>query len=405
MTSEGGAMSAGGLHPSGRAKMAAVAAISIVLIIISVGMAFYGFNLEQVEGQVFLVPWGLDVVGYTFFALTSTGSSIVNSIYTIFGYKGPNGEYEKMIKYGVWFSLATIFPAWLLVLLSLAKPFDFAYILMFFRPSSRIAWMALLYTIFALSLLIELLYMLRADASERIRKAKWAELTIAILVLSATVAVHTNLGEVFGSLIAVPGWYGPWLALYFILSAVMLGAAGQMMFVLASMPHDSGIRNFFARYYSAIFMVMIPTYILDFTWIVIAGWYNKAVVWPIYQDQLFGADAPTFWILELLIGLLLPLALAIASYRTRRVSYSVAAALFMLIGGFASKYSLIILPQEFRPYQFLTLQLANVTYSPPLGLVIMFTAAVLLWPAVYALGTVILPLEEGRKPKHIWFFK
>ncbi|MGC9117177.1 MAG: NrfD/PsrC family molybdoenzyme membrane anchor subunit [Conexivisphaera sp.] len=398
-------MSGPGVRLGARGKSVAAAALSVIVILLSLGLAFYGFNLEQVEGQVFLVPWGLDVVGYTFFALTSTGSSIVNSIYTIFGYKGPNGEYERMIKYGVWFSLATIFPAWLLVLLSLAKPFDFTYILMFFRPSSRIAWMALLYTIFALALLIELLYMIRADASERLKKAKSVELAIAIVVLSATVAVHTNLGEVFGSLVAVPGWYGPWLALYFILSAIMLGAAGQSIFVLASMSHDSGLKSFMARYYNAIYMVMIPIYILDLTWIIIAGWYNKATVWPIYQDLLFGADAATFWILEFLVGLIIPLALAIAGYRTRRVSLGVVAAALMLIGGFASKYSLIILPQEYRPYQFLTLQLANVTYSPPYGLVLMFVGAVLLWPAVYALGTIILPLEEGRRPRHIWFFK
>ena len=35
-----------------------------------------------------------------FFALMATGSSIVNSIYTVFGYKGPNGEYEKIVKLG-----------------------------------------------------------------------------------------------------------------------------------------------------------------------------------------------------------------------------------------------------------------------------------------------------------------
>jgi Ni/Fe-hydrogenase subunit HybB-like protein len=151
-------------------KKIAVAAISIVLILLAVGMAYYGYKLDQVEEQVFDVPWGLDVVGYTFFALMATGSSIVNSVYTIFGYNGPNGEYKKIIKYGVWFSLSTIFSAWLLVLLGIYKPFDFYYILLFFRLSSRIAWMAAFYSFFALMLVIELLYMILVESGTCLKR-------------------------------------------------------------------------------------------------------------------------------------------------------------------------------------------------------------------------------------------
>jgi Ni/Fe-hydrogenase subunit HybB-like protein len=59
----------------------------------------YGYIVKEVH----VIPWGLIVVGYTFFALVATGSSIVNSLYTIFHYRGPDGVLEKVIKYGVWF--------------------------------------------------------------------------------------------------------------------------------------------------------------------------------------------------------------------------------------------------------------------------------------------------------------
>jgi Ni/Fe-hydrogenase subunit HybB-like protein len=386
-------------------RNALIVAASVILIIISLGLAWYGYNLDQVEEQIFNVPWGLDVVGYVYFALMATGSSIVNSVYTIFGYKGPNEEYRRIIKYGVWFSLATIFPAWLLVLLSLAKPFDFLYILLFFRLSSRIAWMAALYTFFALMLVIELVYMILADSSERIRKIKHAELAIGILVLIATIAVHSNLGEVFGSLISMPAWYGPWLAIYFIMSAIMLGGAGQSLFIYVSKHKDNGIKSFLGRYYSSVYLISIPVYLMFLTWIIISAWYSRQTVWPVYQDLLFGSDALVFWIVEILIGLFIPIALSVYGYLRKSAPAAIASAVLLLIGGFMSKYSLIIVPQQLRPYVWLTLTISNFAYSPTFGLMLMFTAAAILWPSVYALGAEILPLEPDEKAKHLWIFR
>lgn len=387
------------------AKQIAVIGISLIIIIVALYMAFYGYNLDQIEEQVFDVPWGLDVVGYTYFALMATGSSIVNSVYTIFGYKGEKEAYPRMIKYGVWFSLATIFPAWLMVLLSLAKPFNFAYILVFHRISSRITWMAILYTFFALMLVIELLYMILSESFARLRQIKYAELTIGILVLTATVAVHTNLGEVFGSLISMPAWYGPWLALYFILSAVLLGAAGQFIFLLPLFAKDEGVKSFMLRYYNLLFLIGISVYSLDFIWIVISGWYSRETIWPVYYTMLYGSEAPIFWGVEVLIGLIIPIFLSTYGVMKKNLAASVLSAAFLLIGGFASKYTLIILPQQLRPYVWLTLQISNYSYTPPLGLIILFISAVILWPAVFALGAVVLPLNEGEKARHLWIFR
>ena len=386
-------------------KKIVIAVISVILILLALGMAYYGYELSIIEVQVFDVPWGLEVVGYVFFALMATGSSIVNSIYTIFGYKGPGGEYGKIIKYGVWFSLATIFPAWLLIIFSLYKPFNFYYILLFFRMSSRIAWMAALYTFFALMLVIELLYMILAESWDMLKRSKYLELTIAIFVLIATIAVHSNLGEVFGSLISMPAWYGPWLSIYFIMSALMLGAAGQYVFIYVVKYRDSNIRAFINRYYSEIYLVSIPIYLMYFAWIIISAWYSREAVWPVYQTLLFGSEAATFWGIEVVLGLFIPLALAAYGYVKKSTWAAMTAAVFLIAGGFMSKYTLIILPQELRPYVWLTLQISHYPYFPPTGTLLMFIGAWILWPSLYALGALILPLEEGEKARHLWIFR
>ncbi|MEM0145465.1 MAG: NrfD/PsrC family molybdoenzyme membrane anchor subunit [Conexivisphaerales archaeon] len=386
-------------------KKITIAAISIVLVLLALGMAYYGYNLNQIEEQVFDVPWGLDVVGYTYFALIATGSSIVNSMYTIFGYSGPNGEYKRIIKYGAWFSLSTIFSAWLLVLFSLAKPFDFTYIFLFFRISSRIAWMAALYSFFAIMLVIEVLYMILVESWALLKRIKYLELAIAILVLIATVAVHSNLGEVFGSLISMPAWYGSWLTIYFIMSAIMLGAAGQSLFIYVVKRKDNDIKSFMSRYFSEVYLIIIPIYLMYLTWIIISAWYSRETVWPVYQALLFGSDAIVFWAIEILLGIFVPLALSVYGYIKKSSWAAISAAVFLLIGGFMSKYSLIVLPQELRPYVWVTLQISNYTYFPSTGLILMFIGAAVLWPSLYALGTLIFPLEEDEKAKHLWIFR
>ncbi len=96
-----------------------LALVSVAALLIAGAVpAWMGFVDRSAEE----IPWGLLVPGYVLFALMATGSSIENSIYTVFGCNGPNGEYEKIIKLGVWFSLITIMPAWIMILLDLPNP-------------------------------------------------------------------------------------------------------------------------------------------------------------------------------------------------------------------------------------------------------------------------------------------
>ncbi len=378
---------------------------SLVIVLVSIYLAFYGYNLDQIEEQVFNVPWGLDVVGYTFFALMATGSAMVNSVYTVFGYKGQNGEYSRFIKYGAWFSLVTILPAWLLVLLSLAKPFDFTYIFVSPRISSRITWMAILYTFYALMEAIELLYMILSERFERIKQIKYMEMGIGILVLIAVVSVCTNLGQVFGSLISMPAWYGPWFSVYFIFSAVLLGASAELLFMYPILRKEGSVRSFISKYYSAFFVIGIAFYTMYLTWIILSAWYSRETIWPVYQSLLYGAGAPIFWGVEIFIGLIIPLLISIYTLKKGNIKLMLLSAALLVIGGFASKYSIIVLPQQLRPYVWLTLQISNFSYFPSTGLIIMFIAAVLFWAAAFAVGSIVLPLNEKEKAKHLWIFR
>jgi len=118
---------------------------------------------------------------------------------------------------------------------------------LFFQYLSPTAWMAALYMLFALTLLIELVYFIRSEVGEKLKLMKSAELAVALAVLVVTVVLHSNLSQVFGNVLAVPAWYGPHMALYFITSAIAIGATGQALFISA-FAGGLGVREFVARY-------------------------------------------------------------------------------------------------------------------------------------------------------------
>jgi len=372
---------------------------SLILIAIGFILVAVGFTRKSVHE----IAWGLLVPGYVYFALIATGSSIVNSVYTIFHYKGPGGELERIIRLGVWFSLASIIPAWILILADITKPLDFWKILVYFNIESRIAWMALLYTLFAIFLAIELIYMIRVQVSERLKELKWLELGIAIIVLVVTVAVHSNLGQVFGTILAVPGWFGAHLAPYFIASATLIGAAGQALFITPFVWRDQSLKSFTAWYYGWILVLVTPLLAFLTIWNVITAWYNPQA-WTTYSEIVRGAYALEFWLMEVALGIIAVMVLAYYAATRRSIVALLVASVIALVAGFTSKYTLIIVHQLKVP-EVLDGLVRIASYHVSGAEALMLLGAVIVWPSLYLLGQQLLPLLPGEQPRRLFIFK
>src|SRR5690606_1712747 len=88
-----------------------------------------------------------------------------------------------------------------------------------FTPNftSGIFWMGLLYGLYLVLLIFEFYYLVKDDH----KKSR----LFGILVLISAVIAHSNLGAVFGFLVARPYWNGPYMSIYFIVSAFLSGSA------------------------------------------------------------------------------------------------------------------------------------------------------------------------------------
>ncbi len=394
----------------------------LLLIVLIVAGAYYltdyyhSYEPWQTKDAI---AWGLLVPSYVYFALASTGSSIINSLYTVFGYKGKEYEgFPEIIKHGVWFSLITIIPAWTMIILDLGRADHFTAMLTSFNYESRIAWMGVLYSFFFLMLLIELIYFIRSEVNEKLKHWKAAELTIAILVLFATIAVHSNLGEVFGSSTGVPGWYGPHVGAYFIASAVLIGSAWQLFYITTVLSFKGmlaeNIKRFFVKTYNLIFIIGIPTLGFFVIWNIIAAYYYPPA-WEMYKMLLFGEFKKEFWIAEVGVGIFLAFIIAIYAYLKNSLVWTYINSILLILAGYISKFDFVIsgqiarlsfhyggLTNNLNPYYVRFWPFHYEIGTPEKMMVVL---AVSIWLFLLTLGEVLLPLEKGEKPRRWWVFK
>jgi molybdopterin-containing oxidoreductase family membrane subunit len=162
------------------------------------------------------------------------------------------------------------------------------------------------------------------------------------------VAAHSNLGAVFGMLTARPFWYGPFMPIYFIASAMMSGCAAIILFTwLASKinrePLNAGmVRAIDVTRQLGILMICVIMFFQ--TWKIIAGLVAGDAEREAFLALLTGPFAFNFWTFEVLAGMVIPLTLYILS-RGTNMKMLFLGSLSMIFGIFFMRYDLVVVGQ------------------------------------------------------------
>jgi molybdopterin-containing oxidoreductase family membrane subunit len=164
-------------------------------------------------------------------------------------------------------------------------------------------------------------------------------------VVTAIIA-HSNLGALF-AVNYLPFWHGALLPIYFILSAIVSGAS---LTILAAVLADwiKGSRITGERYEALQMLRFILGFSLVVTvfftaWKIIikayptAGWFSNEAV----SVFLTGPYAFNFWIIEVFIGLLIPIAI-LASPAGRSIDGLFVAAFLTVVGIFFLRIDLVM---------------------------------------------------------------
>lgn len=283
------------------------------------------------------IPWGILISTYVFFVVTSTGLCLVSSIGHVFGVK----DFMPIAKRAVFLSIVTIVAGFMVILFEIENPLRMAlYNVISPNFTSNIWWMGTLYGVYLFFMTLEFVFL-------QLDKHKFAMYSGLMGVFSG-IAAHSNLGAVFGMLHGREFWYGPYMPIYFIASAMMSGCATIIFFTyLAHKVNGEKMDKPMLRAMEVTTKVgILLTGVIMFfsTWKIITGFVGAPAKREALHDMLFGSFAFNFWGLEVCMGMVVPMALFLLS-RGRNLKMIFTASALMIFGIFFMRYDLVVIGQ------------------------------------------------------------
>jgi len=375
--------------------------ISNIWLILTLLISLFGvygvFNVlingHDVYGVTRTVPWGILISTYVFFVVSSTGLCLISSMGHVFGIE----KYEVIGKRAIILAILTLLCGFGVIAMELGHPFRMMiYNIISPNFESAIWWMGTLYGIYLVFIIIEFYFLMKHNY----KGAFYAGLGGFIVGISA----HSNLGAVFGLLEARPFWHGPYLPIYFILSALISGTALIIIIFNISYGRPANLpekaKNALTGL-SKLFGLLLGIIIFFDIWKIITSVYGAPPEkFESVMALLTGQLSFNFWFFEVMLGMLIPF-LIILFTKGRNLTASLIAAISSVIGIFYMRYDLVIAGQLFpmrepAPGAHVqgALQNGMVTYSPSFSEISIVIGALGFCVFLYLLAEKYLNLSE-----------
>ncbi len=303
------------------------------------------------------MSWGILISNYAYFAIISTGLCLLAVTSHIFG----SNRLTPLANRMVYLSIVVIFGGFAIIGLELENPHRMLlYNMLSPNLTSNIWWMGTLYSMAVGFMFVEFYLILTKRYSLAI--------TLGVLGALSELAANTNLGAVFSTLSGRPFWYGSQLPVYFLASAVMTGAAAIIIFtnLAYKMRNEKLDDDTFAGMQGA-GKVMFATLVLiavATSWKFIACFVGGTEEGRLAAlTMLQGPLSTNFWVFEITIGMLFPVAIMVLS-RMKSVQALSAAALMILVGAYFQRYDLVVAGQLVPQYYGWDDLPVNLSYLP-----------------------------------------
>jgi len=308
-------------------------AVPGIVAAIALGGAIYKWIYgEHALGTSAAVPWGSLIAGYAFFAAAATGVGLIGAVGHLMG-KPALAALEKR---SLFLSLALLLSGFVLIGVELGNPFHLVYVVISPNFQSGIWWMSFLYTIYLLLLFIEC-YFSQVDPANKNLKL------VGVVAIVSKVAAVCTLGAIFGLAAARIFWSGIYFPLYILLTAVLSGAAALILTLYLTGKKDGRAVN--GLVLAVLGRIMAVTIVLALLFNAGKFIYDSRSGISALQDAVAvlvsGPLAVRFWVMEVGIGMLIPL-MMIFRFDRKRV---VIAAIAVLSGVFFMRVDFIMAGQ------------------------------------------------------------
>ena len=353
----------GGLESAASGKYNLAIGILAILTLVGIGAGVHALwaGHEHTFGTTRGVPWGILIAAYVFFVVTSTGLCIVSSIGHVFGFE----NFAPIAKRAVFLSIATIVAGFMVIAFEIENSWRMPVgNVIGANITSNIWWMGTLYGAYLFFMILEFI-MLQKDNHK-------AATSFGLAGLLTGVVAHSNLGAVFGLLNGREYWHGPYMPIYFIVSAAMSGCVAIMFFTYLA--YKSNGWKMSDKMLSSMESVgklaslMMAIVIFFTSWKMIAGVTGEPPgKFESMEMLISGPYAINFWIGEIALGMVIPF-LIIMSVRAKNMNALFLASVAGMIGIFFMRYDLVIIGQLIPHYHGMGLvdYQEVLTYTPKL---------------------------------------
>lgn len=272
------------------------------------------------------VTWGLPVVTYVFFVLTSTGLTFVASLAMVFGFK----EFYPIAKRCIWVAVVTLIAGFAALALEIGHPFRMLWAIPTgFQFLSPLNWMGLFYAAYLVLLLLKF---------QKVNANDWdsyGSRTLGVASFVAVIAAHGTLGGAFGALAMRPMWFGPMVPLYFLLTAALSGAAFAVLITYLTYGSESSmpdkVKNLMTGAMPKVFATVLAVVILAVISRTVIGLWTNADGMQVW-DRIVAS--PGYWI-ELVF-------MVAAFFMLLNGSSAFAASIMVIISLFIGRYEFVI---------------------------------------------------------------
>lgn len=309
----------------------------------SLWLVAFAIGLSSVAARFFLgkevaaynsyIPWGLWVSVYIYFVGMSAGAFLLSTVVYVFQIE----RLEPIGKLSLHVAFATLVGALVTIFMDLGHPFRFWKVYLSPSMTSMMTGMIWLYTAYVVLLVIQLRLAARADLVEASRKPGWFAAIARLLAgkdaatperlakdrrllgvfglagIPLTLSFAGGVGALFGVVGARPYWNSSLMPLLFVSGALASGAA-LVTFAFTAFAEGRGRPAFhdLTRLLANVVLGFLALYVV-FEWAEFSVNLYSAVPAEAdaYRLVLFGPFWWVFWLVHVVLGVVLPLAILV----------------------------------------------------------------------------------------------
>jgi len=368
-----------------------------------------------------IVPWGLHVAQYIYFVGLSAGAFLLSSLVYVFGVK----RFEPIGRLAVFTAIVTLLLALLTIGLDIGHIERFWHVFVYVNPTSPMAWMIWLYSLYLTLLVAEFWLLMRSDLALAAGMPGWRGRVAKVLSFAsrdtslaaaardmrwvrrlATIGVplaimfHGGVGALFGVLASRPFWHSGMYPIIFLVSAL---ASGGALLAVASGIFQEGWKAHRAMIVD-LGRIVLGLLLLDILFQVsevLIGLYGSEPGFvESFQMIVSGASWYVFWVVQVGIGIVVPLVVLAGPLRSSPRAVIVACGAVVI--GFLGVRLNIVIPglsvEEIRGItDAVTDPRVTADYFPSAWEWMLSFGIFALGLVLFGLGEIFLPLSHHLK--------